>query len=54
MKRSKASRVAPGTFKRVLKALAPYGLLIALSLLSAAATVALSLYLPVQVEGQHA
>ena len=49
MKRSKASRVAPGTFKRVLKALAPYGLLIALSLLSAAATVALSLYLPVQV-----
>ena len=49
MKRSKATRVAPGTFKRVLKALAPYGLLIALSLLSAAATVALSLYLPVQV-----
>ncbi|MBO4212253.1 MAG: ABC transporter ATP-binding protein [Oscillospiraceae bacterium] len=49
MKRSKASRVAPGTFKRVLKALAPYGLLIVLSLLSAAATVALSLYLPVQV-----
>ena len=49
MKRSKATRVAPGTFKRVLKALAPYGLLIALSLLSAAATVALSLYLPGQV-----
>lgn len=49
MKQSKRSTASSGTLKRVLKTLAPYRPLIALSILSAAATVALSLYLPVLV-----
>ena len=40
---------APGTLKRVLSLLKPYRLLILLSILFSAATVGLSLYIPVLV-----
>lgn len=49
MKRSEKQSAAPGTMKRVLQTLGSYRLWMLLSLLCAAAAVALTLYLPVLV-----
>ena len=49
MKGKSKQNAAPGTMKRVLKTLGPYRLYIALSVLLSAATVALTLYIPVLV-----
>ena len=49
MKQNNRQKAAPGTMKRVLQALKPYGGLILLSVLFSTATVALTLYLPVLV-----
>ena len=49
MKGKSKQNAAPGTMKRVMKTLGPYRLYIALSVLLSAATVALTLYIPVLV-----
>ena len=49
MKRNSKQSAAPGTMKRVLKTLGPYRIFILLSVLLSAATVAMTLYIPVLV-----